>query len=43
MAANEFVGCFLGLAILINVTGAYLSNADDELVLIDEGPGRFAD
>lgn len=31
----------VGLVVLIQVIGAYLT-ADEELVLIDEGPGRWS-
>lgn len=41
MAADRFVCCLIGLVLLIDVIDAYLTNADEELVLIDEGPGRF--
>lgn len=42
MGIGRLVARFIGLFILLEVINGYLTTADDELVLIDEGPGRFS-
>ena len=40
MGIDRLIARFIGLFIVIEVMNGYLATADDELVLIDEGPGR---
>jgi hypothetical protein len=41
MGVSRLIALLFGLVVLIQVIGAYLT-ADEELVLIDEGPGRWS-
>ena len=41
MRVEQLIVRLIGLVILTQLASAYLSNVDDELVLIDEGPGKM--
>lgn len=41
MRVEQLIVRFISLVILTQFVSAYLSNLDDELVLIDEGPGKI--
>jgi hypothetical protein len=42
MGVNRLISRLFSLVVFIKVVGAYLSTADEDLVLIDEGPGRWS-
>jgi hypothetical protein len=42
MGANRLIAHLISLVILTKIVSAYLTTADEDLVLIDEGPGRWS-